>query len=56
MLVLPLPYIGLLAGAAVAGANQPDHVLSNKIVDATWPTVKASFWQSGHRLPTPIDL
>ena len=55
MLVLPWPCNGLLASAAVAGANQPGRVLSNKIVDATWPTVKASFWQLDHRLPKPID-
>ena len=53
-LVRPLPYSGLLACAAFAGANQPGGVLSNKIVDATWPSAKASIWQLDHRLPTPI--
>jgi len=54
MLVLPWSYNGSLAGAAVAGANQPGGGLSNKIADATWPFATASLWQSDHRLPTPI--
>ena len=53
-LVLPWPYSGLLAGAVVAGANHLGGVLSNKIADATQPSVIASLWQSDHRLPTPI--
>ena len=53
-LVLPWPYSGLLAGAAVARANQQGGVLSNKIVDAKWLSVKANLWQSDHHLPTPI--
>ena len=42
-LVLLLPNNGSLETVAVAGANQLDGVLSKKIVDAIWPSVKASF-------------